>query len=245
MRKVANTWVDIEGYHGKYQINHKGEIRRVYKNGKVRLLTPYTSSKGSKNIKATKQKLYIGLTDNTGKKKEHFVHILVAKHFLPAPEEGQVVYHVNGVLDDNWVNNLRYIDRRSLGRITGPSSKRRPVVKIDKTGEIVDHYPSAREAAKNNFMSRQTITDRCNLISCNRSIFAPDGYAYAWDDDEKSLDAVLTRIKEESKHDKQGSSSRTINERPRVRGNPKWNKRDHLYPGGGEKFPQPARGAGS
>lgn len=63
-------------------------------------------------------------------------------------------------------------------------------------GEIVDVYSSAREAAKKNFMSRQTITDRCNG-KC-KGAFAPDGYAYAWEDSEVSMKHAIKKIEQET-----------------------------------------------
>lgn len=42
-------------------------------------------------------------------------------------------------------------------------------------------------------MSYQTIIDRCNG-RC-RSAFAPDGFAYAWDDDKRSMDRAIKKIR--------------------------------------------------
>ena len=66
------------------------------------------------------------------------------------------------------------------------------MAKIDSNGEIVDVYTSARQAAKSNFMSYQTVIDRCNG-KC-KSAFAPDGYAYAWEDSEVSMKHALSKI---------------------------------------------------
>jgi hypothetical protein len=43
-------------------------------------------------------------------------------------------------------------------------------------------------------MSHQTIIDRCNG-KC-KSAFAPDGYAYAWEDSEVSMKRALNKIRE-------------------------------------------------
>ena len=59
-------------------------------------------------------------------------------------------------------------------------------------GLIVDVYSSARKAARENYMSYQTIMDRCNG-KC-KSAFAPDGYAYAWEDSEVSMKHALNKI---------------------------------------------------
>lgn len=41
-------------------------------------------------------------------------------------------------------------------------------------------------------MSYQTVIDRCNR-KC-KSAFAPDGYAYAWDDSEVSMRHAIRKI---------------------------------------------------
>lgn len=180
----TNIWKDIEGYEGKYQVSYEGKIRRIYKSGKVRELTPYLKQHHRKI-------LFIGLTKN-GKKKEFPVHSLVAQAFLGEPKKGEVTYHKNGLIRDNWASNLGYIDRKKLGKMTGSQSKRKGVVKINSNGEMVDFYPSARQAAKKNFMSYQTIIDRCNRKV--KSPFAPDGHAYAWEDSEISIKHAIQKI---------------------------------------------------
>jgi len=93
------------------------------------------------------------------------------------------------------VNNIKYIRRKELGRLTGAKSKRQPVAKIDSNGEIVEVYSSAQECARQNYMSYQTVMDRCNG-KC-KSAFAPDGYAYAWEDKEVSMRKAVRKIEQE------------------------------------------------
>ncbi|WMJ85474.1 NUMOD4 domain-containing protein [Anaerocolumna sp. MB42-C2] len=204
----VDIWKDIQGYNGKYQVSFTGQIRRIYLNGKSKLMTPFKKSgKGNK--------LYVHLTDNQGKDHMILVSQIVAIHFIGKPKPGQVPYHKNGCLTDNWASNLEYIGRKQLGKMTGASSRRQPVVKINSEGEIVECYSSARECARNNYMSYQTVIDRCNLLYVKRSIFAPDGYAYAWEDDEKKLNAVLRRIELETQDTDQEEISRLKQEKMR------------------------------
>ena len=44
-------------------------------------------------------------------------------------------------------------------------------------------------------MSYQTVIDRCNG-KC-KSAFAPDGYAYAWEDKEVSMRNAISKIEQE------------------------------------------------
>lgn len=38
---MTETWRDIPGFEGIYQADREGNIRRLYRNGKTRILTPY------------------------------------------------------------------------------------------------------------------------------------------------------------------------------------------------------------
>ena len=134
----------------------------------------------------------IHLTDENGKTSEKLVIGIMAHTLLGPAPSGYVPYHKNGALTENHINNIEYIDRKKLGKMTGPASRRRTVAKIDGSGEIVEVYTSAREAAKANYMSYQTIIDRCN--GKVKSAFAPDGYAYAWEDSEVSMRKAIRKI---------------------------------------------------
>lgn len=180
---MQESWKDIPGYGGKYQADREGRIRRQYRSGKTRLMTPYQKKKmnGSKRylVKLTKE----------GRTREEIVLHLVARTFLGPVPEGCVPFHRNGCQADNYVNNIAYVDKKELGKKTGGMARRRPVVKINNRGEIIAAYSSAREAAKKNFMSYQTVIDRCN--GRRKNIFAPDGYIYVWDDKESGLKKVM------------------------------------------------------
>lgn len=182
---MIDTWKDIPGYRGKYQADREGNVRRVYPSGITRLMTPYRKKmRGS-------QRLFVKLTLD-GKSKEVILLQLIARTFLGPCPPGYTVYHVNGCQSDNYVNNIAYISQIDLGRLTGAKSRRKPVAKIDDTGEIVNVYSSAREAARQNHMSYQTVIDRCNG-KC-KGAYAPDGYAYAWEDKEVSLRQAIRKI---------------------------------------------------
>ena len=182
---MLDTWTDIIGYNGKYQVDKEGNVRRVFPSGKTRIMKPYHKKMSGS------QRMVVKLTFN-GKSKEEILLQIVAKTFLGECPKGYVPYHKNGCQLDNYVNNIAYISRQELGKITGASSKRQPVAKIDSNGEIVDVYSSARKAARENYMSYQTIIDRCN--GKVKSAFAPDGYAYAWEDSEVSMKHALNKI---------------------------------------------------
>ena len=186
--EMIETWTNIPGFKGIYQASREGDIRRVYKNGKTRILTPYHKKMSGS------QRLVVKLTIN-GQGREVVVMQVIARTFLGPPPEGHIPVHRNGCQSDNYVNNIKYISRQQAGKIYGARSKRKAVVKIDDHGEIVEVYSSARMAAKANYMSPQTVIDRCN--GKRKSPFAPDGYAYAWEDSGKSLEQTIEKIERE------------------------------------------------
>lgn len=186
---MIETWTNIPGYSGKYQADTDGNIRRVYKSGKTRLMTPYRKKMSGS------QRFVVKLTRD-GKSKEEILVQIMAKTFLGNPPPGCVPYHKNGCQSDNYIQNIAYISRKELGKLTGRNSRRQPVAKIDSSGQIVEVYSSARECARKNFMSYQTVIDRCNG-KC-KSAFAPDGYAYAWEDKEVSIRNAIRKMELEN-----------------------------------------------
>ncbi|MCQ2409838.1 MAG: NUMOD4 motif-containing HNH endonuclease [Clostridia bacterium] len=166
----CNFWRDVVGYEGRYQVSRHGTIRRVFRSG-VRDLHPYRR-KGNR-------KLYVKLIDKYGEPHEITVLRIVSESWLGPVPDGMVAHHKNGLLSDNRADNIGYITRHELGKKTGKTSKSKTVFKIDRSGEVVEIYNSARQAAKANFCSYQTILDRChNLV---KNPYALDGFNYQFD----------------------------------------------------------------
>ena len=176
---ACERWKDIPGFAGRYQASSEGRIRRVWgKSGKTTVLQPYTkhSRRGAANSKA----LRVHLTLPDGRRIERTVLKLVAETFLRVPT-GKLPVHRNGIHTDNYVGNIVFMTPAESGRKYGSLSTRRPVAKVGPDGETIEVYTSARAAAKDNFVSYQTVMDRCNNKVKNE--FALDGCSYRWDDD--------------------------------------------------------------
>lgn len=160
----------INGFDGRYLVDTQGNIWHVYKTC-IRQMKAYKNSRGI---------LVVGLTGLDGKKRQYIVHLLVADAFLPPRPPGYVVCHRNGDRGDPCLTNLWIIKSQELGKLTGHKARRKAVAKFDwRTQDIVEVYRSARQAAKANYMSYQTIIDRCN--GKVKGPIAPDGYIYQWD----------------------------------------------------------------
>ena len=161
-----------------------GEVRswRGGRNGVRRepfKLSPFRKCTGKSRPYVVKMK------NASGKYNQVTVIKLMVDNWLGGSREGMVAYHKNGQLDDNCLNNIGFTTRAKLGKATGAKAEgRRPVEKLDPlTLKPLEVYGSAREAARANFMSYQTILDRCNNPKAFRSPKAPDGYIYRYERD--------------------------------------------------------------
>jgi hypothetical protein len=150
-------WLFIKGSI-KYQCSNLGRFRRVNKKGIYFYLTPFIKKTGNNHSLIIKVEI-------DGIYRTIFAHKVIASLFLeeqPAP--GMVIYHKNKMKYDNNANNLAWIDRRSLGLLSGGKTTMcKPVLKIDiETGETLDFYKSIRTAAKENYINRTSI---CNVLN--------------------------------------------------------------------------------
>ena len=96
---MKEIWKDCKGYEGLYQVSNQGRIWSVRKQRYL-----------SQNRKTGSNEGYmeVVLIAKNGKKKYERVHRLVALAFLDNPNSFPVVNHLNGIKDDNRVENLEW-----------------------------------------------------------------------------------------------------------------------------------------
>lgn len=101
-------WKDIEGYEGLYKISNSGDVLSVkrYKNNhnalqlvNEKLKTTHISNSG----------YYYVILWKDNKSYMVSIHRLVAKHFIPNPENKPQVNHIDGDKSNNCVNNLEWV----------------------------------------------------------------------------------------------------------------------------------------
>lgn len=149
MKRTPEYWSEVPGSI-KYQVSNYGNFRRKLKNGKFKPIKVYLR----------KNKWMAVKVDFNGVYQEYHAHVIVAAVFLDAPPiPGMILYHKNTLIKDNYAGNLEWITREELGKKTGGTTNRSiPVVKYDKdTGEIIDFYRSISDAARDNFIHKETI----------------------------------------------------------------------------------------
>lgn len=171
-------WRDVCGYGGKYQVSRHGDVRRVYGSGLVHDMSAYTKS--GRQFRARR---FVKLTKDGKSKEEPLLQIVAAAWLGPTPA-GMMPYHLNGNVTDNRADNIGFIDRQTLGKRTGVMADVRVIVfMVDRDGNVVEIYRSAREAAKANFMSYQAVLDRChNKI---KKPYALNGYTFQFEEKPK------------------------------------------------------------
>ena len=102
---IDEIWTDIEGYEGHYQISNYGRAKS-FKNGRETILRPLWTNGGYLNF---------SLCLN-GKHKNFSPHVLVAKAFIPNPENKPEVNHIDSDKFNCCVDNLEWSTRSENNR---------------------------------------------------------------------------------------------------------------------------------
>lgn len=94
------NWKNIKGYHGLYQVSNLGNVKSfVQKNERIMKL----SNNGNGYF-------FVGLKKEK-KTKIFYIHRLVAESFIGVIENKIEVNHINGIKNDNRVENLELVTR--------------------------------------------------------------------------------------------------------------------------------------
>lgn len=163
------AWKLIEGYKYPYRVSDQGDVQRQFPNGKWRTLKPYENRK--------QMRVGMWLPDGTLKRVQ--VAKLVVDYHMGGTPPGKCRAHKNGMYTDNAVENIVFLTRREVGKSVRPGNSR-PVMKVDRDGNVVDIYKSQSEAARKNYISQQAVSRRCNG-RCEDP-YRLDGYNYIFED---------------------------------------------------------------
>jgi DNA-dependent RNA polymerase auxiliary subunit epsilon len=90
------TWKDIKGYEGLYQVSNHGNVRSFYRG--CNNLVPKKNNKGYLWIELTRER----------KRKQFLVHRLVAVHFIENIQGLPIINHKDENKENNHVENLEW-----------------------------------------------------------------------------------------------------------------------------------------
>jgi hypothetical protein len=148
----------------RFEVSDKGRVRRS-SNHNLLGLTKRIVAKKKKNHPQTKQHnlpvdnsgkgikrvaMFACMKNDNGKTKTCQVHRLVAKSFIPNPENKPTVDHINRDSTDNRAENLRWASHKEQSANRKPAKTHigRPVYKLDITGNIIQRYETVEDARK-------------------------------------------------------------------------------------------------
>lgn len=129
-------WKDIKGHEGFYQISNLGRVKSLKKwCGNVHLSKWVNDEKILTPQHNGKNYLYVTITQNK-KRKNFYIHRLVAEYFLSNPQRKPVVNHKDFDTSNNTVDNLEWVTQKeniqySAYKMKHPKSKSKPT----NTGE--------------------------------------------------------------------------------------------------------------
>lgn len=150
---MEEIWKEIEGYEGLYEISNLGRVRRMAHVQRTNFRIFQVPSKiialnkvGAGYMQAPLRK--------EGKTTHHLVHRLVAKHFIPNPNNLPQVNHLDEDKTNNIVTNLQWVSPHD-NLVYGHRMEkiRKPVLMISRiTNEVVKEFDSITDAA--NFIGK-------------------------------------------------------------------------------------------
>ena len=104
MSALSEIWAPVVGYEGVYDVSADGKVMRVAGGRKGatpgRVLRPSPTSDGYPSVP---------LAGGSPGSRSHMIHTLVARAFLGPRPEGHQINHIDGVKDNNRLDNLEYV----------------------------------------------------------------------------------------------------------------------------------------
>lgn len=165
-------WRYIEGYEGLYQVSNEGRIKSlnreiVYKDGRKKILP----EKILHNFLSDLGYYHVMLSKN-GIPKRYKVHRLVAKAFIPNPNDLPIINHKDENPKNNTVENLEWCTQdynihygtmieRGREKQINRSDLSKEVKQYTLDGALVGEYKSASEVERKHPQFKTSSVTRC------------------------------------------------------------------------------------
>ena len=180
---MIEEWRDIKGFEGRYQVSNKGRVRSLPRYVSNHTGKLFVKGKILKQRPDFKGYMRIDIKDNDGKKKYKGVRRLVAETFIDNPLNKPQVNHIDGIKENNSVENLEWVTNSEnqkhayclgLNRVTGRAGKPpKRVIKLSSDGQVIEIFNSIAEAGKS-VNARSS-----NIGECCRG-HKKTAYGYRW-----------------------------------------------------------------
>lgn len=151
------TWKDVVGYEGRYQVSDKGRVRSL----SVKSRTKFFSGRVLAQSRNKSGYMVVGLS-----RKMHSVHNLVASAFIENPNGYDCVNHKDENKANNNADNLEWCTHKyncNYGTRNERISQNagREIIQYDLCGNELKRWASAAKAAAFYGVARTTITGCC------------------------------------------------------------------------------------
>lgn len=160
------TWKDIPGFEGHYQVSDKGRVKS-FKKSKDGMVLSVKNKKG----------WYLSvILCHGGRRITMRVHVLVAKVFVPNPDNKPEVNHKDTNKQNNVATNLEWATRKEnhdhavanvpsmLSGMVAHNKILRPkiVQQVSPDGRILGEFPTAKQAGKVTGVCKRNILQVAN-----------------------------------------------------------------------------------
>ena len=180
---MKEEWRDIEGYENLYQVSNLGRVKSVERTvriGRGYRIIPERIRKARKNNCGY---LYVGLNKD-GKKKQYFVHRLVATAFCDNLMGYTEVNHKDEDKQNNCMENLEWCTSKQNCN-HGTRSKKvaeklsKPLFSVDKESGLIMWWESIMEAERCTGIAHQNI---CHCLKGRQK--SAGGHIWFYDDED-------------------------------------------------------------
>lgn len=159
---ALELWKAIKDSH--FEVSNMGNFRKKCKTFEgYAKANAFPQKRRNKKGEVNRFTLAIKIGFNDGTNKTMSAAKLVATYFVHNPKGYGTTYLKNGNWQDIRASNIIWVSEKQKGELTGYSKKlSKEVILFDDDGKQIEVYRSARAAAKDLFVSYQTVLNACH-----------------------------------------------------------------------------------